>query len=518
MYRLAHRGREVDASFGIAITSPKSFEITLESAGGTSGTSASRNYEYPQALELILERLARISATLEDCLISSRIAMNLAATERRVHPAAPYAYPIALNAVQDFSRLRLALTAPQGSIASSRVTGGGNQRKRITLYFSSITPNLGETAIADALQASRVTTRQGSRKDIAVGLSRDDIEKSMARWRELGPENFHREFGTSKTAKFVIVDDSGDIYDAKAILFAARVMKGWTDEQSKDFDGDRASLAIPLEHLGLMIEELAKVRTRHTLVPEVPSDSVRQELIDFLNEDETRLGQVYRGLDEGLSAEQIAKSLGLATPNFVWNYSAMVTALLDGSLPSGPTVALQVARKFRKIIATADLSAEAVSFLQANQALLESLADNTASLKQEEEQALRATEAAERTRSPGVYVYALPHYLRYPYDPATGRTLLKVGYTENSAIQRFLDQTRTTALPEEPVLLRIYASENAQEMEKKFHSVLTAFDHSKEVERTAGKEWFLTTLGHLDAVASALGLPIDIVTDLGSDD
>ena len=91
MYRLAHSRREFDASFGIAKTSPTSFEITLESAGGTSGTSASRNYGYAQALELILERLAGMSATLEDCLISSRIAMNLAATERRVHPAAPYA-------------------------------------------------------------------------------------------------------------------------------------------------------------------------------------------------------------------------------------------------------------------------------------------------------------------------------------------------------------------------------------------------------------------------------------------
>ena len=500
------------------MTSPASFEITLESAGGTSGTSASRNHEYPQALELILERLAGLTASLEDCLISSRIAMNLAPSERRVHPTAPYNYPVALNAVHDFGQLRLALTAPQGSIASSRGSGSGNQRKRITLYFTSAVPDLSEDVVAEALQAIRVTTRKGSRRDIAVGLGREDIEKSMARWRELGPDKFHKQFGTSKAAKFVIVDDSGDLFDAKAILFAARVMKGWTEDQSTDFDGDRASVASPLELLGLTVEELAKVRTRNAQVPETPSESVREELIEFLNEDETRLGQVYRGLEEGLSAEQIAKSLEIATPNFVWNYSVMVGALLDGTLPSAPTVALQVARKFRKIVATADLSAETVSYLQFNQALLEALADNSMSLKQEEEQALRATEAAERTRSPGVYVYALPHYLRYPYDPTTGRTLLKVGCTDNNAIQRFLDQTRTTALPEEPVLLRIYASDNAQEMEKSFHSVLTAFDHSKKVERAAGKEWFLTTLGHLDTVASALGLPMTIVTDLGSDD
>ncbi len=517
MYRMRAGGRELDASFEIDVPTPTTLEITLDSAGGTTGTSSSRNPDYTQALELILERLCRLAATLNDGLLASRIALNLPDAERRVTPSAPFTYPIQLDAVQDFAKLRLALTTPQASIASSGIRqGGGNQRKKVTLYLSTTRGPLTETSVADALEAFPVTASKGSRRDIAVGLVREDIELALAKWREIGRDAFHRTFETARAAKFVIVDDS-DTYDAKAILYAARVLKGWADGRNADFYGDRTAVAEPLVQMGYTVEELARLRSE-TQAPVGPSDYTREELIDHLNADETRLGQVYRGLEEGLTADQIAKSLGVATPNFVWNYSAIVAALLDGVLPSAPTVALQVARKFRKMISSSALSAETLEYLQANLVLLERVSDNAVSLKEEEEKALRQTEAAERIKSPGVYVYALPHYLRYPYDPQSGRSLLKVGSSENSTIQRFLDQTRTTALPEEPVLLRIYPCDDPRDVEKRFHSLLTAFDHSKAIERTAGKEWFLTTLGHLDAVASLLQLPINVVTDLGGDE
>jgi len=169
-------------------------------------------------------------------------------------------------------------------------------------------------------------------------------------------------------------------------------------------------------------------------------------------------------------------------------------------------------------MSTTDLTPDTINYLQHNLLPLHPNCDNTTSLKEEETQALRQTEAAEQANTTGVYVYALPHYLRYPYDPQDGRTLLKVGCSENSTVKRFLEQTRTTALPEEPVLLRIYAASDARAAEKKFHAVLAAFDHSKEVERTAGTEWFLTTVGHLDTLATAFGLPVDVVSDFGASD
>ncbi len=48
----------------------------------------------------------------------------------------------------------------------------------------------------------------------------------------------------------------------------------------------------------------------------------------------------YRALKRGLTADQIAAELEVSTSNFVWNYDRQIKALLDGDLPTAPTVAL----------------------------------------------------------------------------------------------------------------------------------------------------------------------------------
>jgi hypothetical protein len=114
-----------------------------------------------------------------------------------------------------------------------------------------------------------------------------------------------------------------------------------------------------------------------------------------------------------------------------------------------------------------------------------------------------------------VYVYSLPHYLRYPYDDESGRTLLKVGQANRSVIRRFREQTRTTALPEDPVLLRVYITSDseAEGVERRFHRLLEAADHDRSTARTGGTEWFLTSVRFLDEVASVLGLEIKQVSE-----
>lgn len=92
---------------------------------------------------------------------------------------------------------------------------------------------------------------------------------------------------------------------------------------------------------------------------------------------------------------------------------------------------------------------------------------------------------------------------------------MKVGRSDSDVIQRFRNQTRTTSLPEEPVLLRIYATgpgDNA-EAEDAFHRLLVAADHSRSVTRSAGREWFVTSTRFTDEVARTLKLPIRIVND-----
>jgi T5orf172 domain-containing protein len=100
--------------------------------------------------------------------------------------------------------------------------------------------------------------------------------------------------------------------------------------------------------------------------------------------------------------------------------------------------------------------------------------------------------------------------------------LMKVGQSNHDVILRFRSQTRTTALPEEPILLRIYRTTEStvaiKSIESDFHRLLEAADHYRSVERTAGKEWFVTSMRFLDEVARVMRLPIVFVNEVGVSD
>lgn len=245
-----------------------------------------------------------------------------------------------------------------------------------------------------------------------------------------------------------------------------------------------------------------------------PSNPDVAEIERFLEMDESRLGDVYRGRERGLSAEEIAAELDVKTSNFVWNYSQILDALLKRDLPTAPSVATQVARRFRALLKR-EWSDSVRLRLQEDLEKVERLATDVEALAKETETARNRTAEAEAAAETGIYVYALPHYLRYPFDPESGRTLLKVGRSDRDVMQRIRDQTRTTALPEEPVLLRVYPTgdQETADVEGRIHRTLRAFDHDRAVERMAGREWFLTTTQALDAVADLLGLTPIVVND-----
>ncbi|WP_176475404.1 GIY-YIG nuclease family protein [Kocuria sp. WN036] len=250
-----------------------------------------------------------------------------------------------------------------------------------------------------------------------------------------------------------------------------------------------------------------------------PNETVREELQRLLEADESRLGAVFRGQSRGLTAEQIAAELGVDTSNFVWNQTRYAQALVNGELPSAPTIALAAARKFRTILKSVQLSEEAKRVLEVNLAELERRASDETARVVEDKKAQEQTEEAESQNEIGVYVYALPHYLRYPFDDKSGRTLMKVGRSDSDVIIRFRNQTRTTALPEEPILLRIYGTDSgdAASMESTFHRLLEAADHHRSVARTAGREWFVTSTRFLDEVARALELKVRMVNEVDVD-
>lgn len=233
-----------------------------------------------------------------------------------------------------------------------------------------------------------------------------------------------------------------------------------------------------------------------------------------LESDSSRLGDTFRGDREGLSLDEQAELAGAKGGNYGYNNRVTVKALTDGVIPAGPTLALQSARRVRTLLKRPDLSPE----LRADWVLLEqqltARADDRVAVEAEEEATARATTEAERTGTPGIYVYTLPHYLKYPVDPETGKTYLKVGHSSRDALHRAGSQGRFTALPEDPILLRIYPTTSSSEAEKSFHEWLRMADHHGPRTRRGGTEWFLTSTKFLDHIAAQLGLEQHTVNDL----
>jgi hypothetical protein len=185
---------------------------------------------------------------------------------------------------------------------------------------------------------------------------------------------------------------------------------------------------------------------------------------------------------------------------------------------SSPTVARAVAGRIRTWLKTKRVSGDLRRALEEQERLLNAVVENTQASEAESEEALEKSKAAAAENIAGIYVYTLPHYVRYPYDAKTGRTLLKVGHSSVDALYRANAQARVTSLPEDPWLLRIYPAEAASQAEKQFHGFLRDADHDGVRGTRTGSEWFLTSLKFLDRIATAIGLQVRVINDFAIDD
>ena len=251
-----------------------------------------------------------------------------------------------------------------------------------------------------------------------------------------------------------------------------------------------------------------------------PQPDVKAELIEILRQDSGLHGEIWRSTAAGLSDEEIQKARGANYPNFIWNYRRYTRALLEGDLPKGATLLNETAVLFRRINRLTNITDDCRNYLEGGLLEISSRVGNKERQAQEEQTVLNQTITLEKKSTPGIYVYSLMHYLRFPYDQGTGRTLMKVGRSDRDVIKRFREQIRTTALPEEPVLLRIYESTSETTelaaMEKRFHSLLEAADHDRSAARTGGTEWFLTSLKFLDEIGSTLNLKVILNKDINA--
>lgn len=248
----------------------------------------------------------------------------------------------------------------------------------------------------------------------------------------------------------------------------------------------------------------------------IPDSEVydRKAEVDLLlDADETVLGRLWGYEKEGLSPQEMSDREGTVGPGWVSNYRSLVRVLRDGEIPQSPTISLQCARRIRSWLKKLDLSTPLRTALVEQESLLMSRAEDRQAQTEEVAVAVEATRAAEAGGPSGIYVYTLPHYLRHPYEPETGRTLLKVGHSSKDAHYRAASQGRLTALPEDPILLRIYPVEESAEAERDFHAWLRDADHAGSRTRRGGSEWYVTSTKFLDRIARSKDLQVQVVTD-----
>lgn len=82
--------------------------------------------------------------------------------------------------------------------------------------------------------------------------------------------------------------------------------------------------------------------------------------------------------------------------------------------------------------------------------------------------------------------------------------------TTRDASVRVQEQARGTAIPEQPLILRVYTSDGVdlRQAERGFHALLNAADHTRSDSpaSTGSREWFETSVEFLDTIAATLGL------------
>jgi hypothetical protein len=225
---------------------------------------------------------------------------------------------------------------------------------------------------------------------------------------------------------------------------------------------------------------------------------------------------------EGITSPTELASMGAgANSGHSGNLARVVRYVQDGIPPTAPSRAAKTGRSIGGLLRdNPGLSSEAVSYLQALREQVDSI---------EKDDDARAGEASELNRASeeltqkveklgGVYVYTFPTYLMVPAKVDPERFWLKIGQTGRVVEKRVSDQLRSTAMPEDPVILRVYTDPKGEAMgsevdyaalEKKFHKLLMSAGHSKTSARSGGTEWFATTLEFLDEIAETLSLEIE---------
>lgn len=255
---------------------------------------------------------------------------------------------------------------------------------------------------------------------------------------------------------------------------------------------------------------------------QTPRPEVVAEINAALQNSDSGIGRVARAMAEGKTtpAELVTAGAG-ANTGATWNMARVVRFIQEAVPPQAPSVAAMTGRSIGGLLREhPELSSESVSYLQSLRDLVDSIEkDDQAVLGEQTRLKVASEELTQKVEKlGGVYVYTFPLYLKVPAKHDPERFWLKIGQTSRVVKKRVSEQLRSTAMPEDPVILRVYTDPKSTAtgsqadyaaLEKQFHSQLMAAGHSKTPAKSGGTEWFATTLEFLDAIAEILKLEIE---------
>ena len=187
-----------------------------------------------------------------------------------------------------------------------------------------------------------------ARADIQIALNaltRDQIEAVLAKWRQIGREEFLRVHRVNRAAKFKIRDENNE-YDAKAILVVA--LREFRSEfqgiKPTDIESNEMAIAVPLRNLGYSVVDIGDDPLK------INDEVVAAEVRALLQIDTSRLGEVWRLNQKGFSHREIADQLGAKTHSFVGKILRFVRAIERGNLPTARTMVEECRSKLKTFI------------------------------------------------------------------------------------------------------------------------------------------------------------------------
>jgi superfamily II DNA or RNA helicase/HKD family nuclease len=141
-------GKELDATFKIMSVAGNGAAIFIESSGGTKGSKNERNLDYVAGVDVIIERLTALHATLVDAYLETTQVNNLPLADRRLNPGIPF--PIQLETT-DLVALRRVLLRSQMGIGRASGSKGGNSRRAMRLVVDGLAGDWPNEKLADYL-------------------------------------------------------------------------------------------------------------------------------------------------------------------------------------------------------------------------------------------------------------------------------------------------------------------------------------------------------------------------------